>query len=118
HGLRGAPLRPVVVLARGDLAVVQRQPTVTVVGSRTPTPYGAHAAEAFAGALARAGVVLWSGLARGVDAMAHSACLRAHTPTVAVLAGGLDCIYPPEHRELAAAIVARGGCLLRELPPG
>src|SRR5262249_13068810 len=88
--LRDAPLRPLVLFARGDLGVLARAPAATVVGSRTPTPYGLHAAHEFAGALAQAGVVLWSGLARGIDAAAHHACLRARTPTVAVLAGGLD----------------------------
>jgi DNA processing protein len=116
--LRHAPLRPLVLFARGDLGALAHQPAATVVGSRTPTPYGLHAAQEFAGALAAAGVVLWSGLARGIDAAAHRACLRARTPTVAVLAGGLDAIYPPEHRALAESIVLGGGCLLAELPPG
>ncbi|MGE3354665.1 MAG: DNA-processing protein DprA, partial [Planctomycetota bacterium] len=117
-GLRALPLRPNALFVRGDPRALQHAPAIALVGSRTPTPYGTAAADAFAGALARAGVGLWSGLARGIDAIAHRACLRPGAPTVAVLAGGLDRIYPPEHDELARAIVAAGGCLLSELPPG
>jgi DNA processing protein len=68
--------------------------------------------------LARAGASLWSGLARGVDGIVHSACVAAGVPTIAVLAGGLDAIYPAEHAPLADRIVATGGALLSELPPG
>src|SRR5690606_11717619 len=83
-----------------------------------PTPYGADAATRLCMALARSGIVLWSGLARGIDGIAHEACLRAKTPTVAVLAGSLDHIYPPEHQELTERILAGNGCLITELPPG
>jgi DNA processing protein len=114
--LRRAPLRPLVLFVRGDLAALTHAPAVAVVGSRTPTAYGLGAAEDFAGCLARAGLPVWSGLARGVDAAAHTACLQAGAPTVAVLAGGLDAIYPPEHAALAARIAA-AGCLVSELPP-
>jgi DNA processing protein len=115
--LRRMPLRPLVLFVRGDVAALQLQPAVAVVGSRTPTPYGTEAAELLAGALAGAGVPLWSGLARGIDGIAHQACVQRGTPTVAVLAGGLDAIYPPEHTALAARIAERG-CLVSELPPG
>ncbi|MCA8973871.1 MAG: DNA-processing protein DprA [Planctomycetes bacterium] len=109
--------RPLVLFTRGDPAILRREPAVALVGSRTPTPYGRHTAEELARALASAGVILWSGLARGIDAIAHRACIDASVPTVGVLAGGLDHIYPPEHSALADAIVAGGGCLLAELPP-
>jgi DNA processing protein len=115
---RAAPLRPLALFVRGDPAALSLAPAVALVGSRTPTPYGDDAAEALGSALAHAGVPLWSGLARGIDAIAHRACVAAQVPTVAMLAGGLDSIYPPEHHELAAAIVAGGGCLGSELPPG
>ncbi|MBM3973006.1 MAG: DNA-protecting protein DprA [Planctomycetes bacterium] len=116
--MRQAPLRPLCLFVRGDITAIHRSPAVAFVGSRTPTPYGVDAARELAAALARAGAILWSGLARGVDAIAHEACVAAGAPTVAVLAGGLDAIYPPEHEDLAARIVATGGCLLSELPPG
>jgi DNA processing protein len=112
------PLRPLVLFARGNLAALQQRPAAAVIGSRTPTPYGTEAAHQFAAALAHAGICLWSGLARGIDGIAHDTCTKAGVPTVAVLAGGLDRIYPPEHRPLAERILAGGGCLLSELPPG
>jgi DNA processing protein len=111
-------LQPLVLFARGDLQALARTPSVAFVGSRTPTPYGRDAADHLAAALAQAGTVLWSGLARGIDGIAHEACVAAAVPTVAVLAGGLDQVYPPEHAQLAARIEATGGCLLGELPPG
>jgi DNA processing protein len=116
--LRHMPMRPLVLFVRGDPRALQRQPAAAFVGSRTPTPYGSEAARLFADALARAGVCLWSGLARGIDGIAHGACVGHGVPTVAVLAGGLDAIYPPEHVALADRILATGGCLLGELPPG
>ncbi|MGB3969642.1 MAG: DNA-processing protein DprA, partial [Planctomycetota bacterium] len=116
--LRDAPLRPLVLFVRGDPAALTRSPAVAFVGSRTPTPYGTEASHLLARALARAGTSLWSGLARGIDGIAHVACVDANVPTVAVLAGGLDAIYPPEHTPLAERIVAGGGCLVSELPPG
>ncbi|MCC6671344.1 MAG: DNA-protecting protein DprA [Planctomycetes bacterium] len=117
--LREAPLRPLVLFAKGNLELLASPGwDLTIVGSRTPTPYGEAAATDFAEELARAGCVLWSGLALGVDAIAHRAALGLRRPTVAVLAGGLDAIYPRQHESLAAQIVAEGGTLLSELPPG
>jgi DNA processing protein len=116
--LRDAPSRPLVLFVRGDPGALARTPSAAFVGSRSPTPYGVESAHVLAVALARAGAVLWSGLARGIDAIAHGACVDAGVPTVAVLAGGADAIYPPEHAPLAERIVAGGGCVVAELPPG
>ena len=117
--LRAGLLRPLVLFARGWVELlVESRKTATVVGSRTPTPYGFSAATDFCATLARSGFVLWSGLAYGVDAVAHRACLAAGTPTVAVLAGGLDHIYPQHHMGLADEILENGGVLLAETPPG
>lgn len=116
--LSAQPLPPLVLFTRGDAAALRREPAVAIVGSRTPTPYGIDACATLAETLACAGAVIWSGLARGVDALAHRACVAAGTPTVAVLAGGLDAIYPAEHDTLAVEIAAGGGCLCSELPPG
>ncbi len=115
--LRECALRPNALFVRGDAAALAATPAIAVVGSRTPTPYGQDAAQQFAAGLAHAGCAIWSGLARGIDAIAHRACLDANAPTIAVLASGLDRIYPSEHAELAASIVQRGGCLVAELPP-
>ena len=78
------------------------EPMIAIVGSRRATPYGYRAAHRLARDLSDAGVVVVSGLARGIDAAAHRGALEGGTPTVAVMATGLDRIYPPEHVELAA----------------
>jgi len=116
--LASAPLRPLVLFVRGDPGALADAAAVAVVGSRTPTPYGADAAAVLANALAAAGTTLWSGLARGIDGIAHGASVACNAPGVAVLAGGLDAIYPPEHGALATALERTGGCLVSELPPG
>jgi DNA processing protein len=117
--LQRAPLRPLALFARGDLTLLDphRVRTLTIVGSRTPTAYGIAATNDFATACARAGLVLWSGLALGVDGIVHECALTAGTPTVAVLAGGLADVYPRAHADLAERIVAAGGLWLSELPP-
>lgn len=116
--LRHAPGRPLVLFVRGRLEALGHLPAIAVVGSRAATTYGRLAAEDFAAALARAGVAVWSGLARGIDGIAHEATLLAGGTTVAVMAGGLDATYPPEHEPLARRIIDAGGCLVAELPPG
>ncbi|MCA8943634.1 MAG: DNA-processing protein DprA, partial [Planctomycetes bacterium] len=74
--LRGAPCRPVVLFARGDLSLLESSHrALAIVGSRTPTAYGLAATEDFTAAIARTGTAIWSGLATGVDATAHRACL-------------------------------------------
>jgi len=94
-------------------------PAVAIVGSRRCTAYGERTAERLAAELAASGVFVASGLARGVDAAAHRGALSEGAGrTVAVLAGGLDHIYPGEHRGLAERIVAEGGCLLSEQAVG
>src|SRR5437879_4437890 len=90
---------------------------IAIVGSRRATPYGQRAARGLARDLSDAGVVVVSGLARGIDAAAHRGALEGPTPTVAVMATGLDRIYPPEHAELAQAI-ALTGALVTEAEDG
>jgi DNA processing protein len=84
---------------------------VALVGTRHPTPYGRKVAKALAEGLARAGATIVSGLARGIDGIAHRGALDAGGRTLAVLAGGLSRLYPPEHRTLAGEVVAAGALL-------
>ncbi|HKC18432.1 MAG TPA: DNA-processing protein DprA [Candidatus Dormibacteraeota bacterium] len=93
-------------------------PRVAVVGSRRPTPYGEAVAEELALALARAGVVIISGLALGIDAAAHRGALNAGGVTVAVMGTGVDVIYPAAHAILAEAIIKGGGALVSQFPDG
>ncbi|MBL8847338.1 MAG: DNA-protecting protein DprA [Hyphomicrobium zavarzinii] len=90
-------------------------PCVAIVGSRQASAAGTKLSRLFARELAESGLVIVSGLARGIDAAAHEASLAYGT--VAVLAGGVDIIYPPEHETLQARI-GEEGCLLTEQPPG
>ncbi|MCC6419927.1 MAG: DNA-protecting protein DprA, partial [Gemmataceae bacterium] len=116
ESLRDIPQSPPVLFVRGT-AGPQFAEAVAVVGTRHPTPYGRQAAEQFCEALAQAGVAIVSGLARGVDAIAHRVALEHGAPTVGVLAGGIDQVYPRENAGLAERILAQG-CLVSEYPPG
>ena len=93
-------------------------PRVAIVGSRRPTPYGEAVAEELALELARAGVVIVSGLALGIDAAAHRGALNGAGITVAVMGTGVDVIYPAGHTALAEAILAGGGALVSQFPDG
>ena len=93
-------------------------PRVAVVGARRPTPYGEAVAERLAADLAGAGVVVVSGLARGIDAAAHRGSLAAGGVTVAVLGTGVDIVYPAENAGLAAQVLERGGALVSEFADG
>jgi DNA processing protein len=104
------------VRGHGDAAVLA-EPAVAIVGARACSDYGAHVARSLARELAAAGVVVISGLARGVDGWAHRGSLDAGGPTVAVLGCGIDRDYPRAHTSLAAEIVATG-LVVSEYPPG
>lgn len=105
--LAEAPVPPRLLYVRGELLPRDRE-AVAIVGSRLCTSYGRKVAQQLAYDLARAGVTIISGLARGIDASAHRGALEAGGRTIAVLAGGLSKIYPPEHKELAAEVMAQG----------
>jgi DNA processing protein len=90
---------------------------IAVVGTRKATPYGRQVAEQLSSELSANGITIISGLARGIDAIAHRAALQSGGRTLAVFANGLDMVYPPEHKRLAASI-ADQGALISEYPPG
>lgn len=106
---------PPILWARGDLSMLQK-PCVAIVGTRRATAYGSRVTRELAGALARAGACVVSGLARGIDANAHHGALEADGATCAVLGTGLDVVYPKAHDQLQAEIGSRG-LLLSELEP-
>jgi DNA processing protein len=108
--------RPPVLYVRGELKPDDEW-AVAIVGTRRATPYGRQAAEHFAGDLARHRITVVSGLARGVDAVAHRAAMSAGGRTIAVQACGLDMVYPPEHAKLAMEI-AHKGALVSDYPLG
>lgn len=107
---------PPVLYLRGELKEGDEW-SLAVVGTRRPTPYGRQAAEELAYGLARNNVTIVSGLARGIDAIAHRAALDAGGRTIAVLACGLDMVYPREHSRLALDIAAHGA-LVSDYPLG
>jgi DNA processing protein len=108
---------PPVLWVRGDARLLNR-PGIAVVGTRQPTPYGAGMAEMLSRDLARRGMVVMSGMARGVDTCAHKGALEAGGATVAVWGTGVDVIYPKENKKLAEQIVAQGGAIVSEFPLG
>ncbi|HEY8744475.1 MAG TPA: DNA-processing protein DprA [Chloroflexota bacterium] len=107
---------PPVVYLRGRV-LPDDQLALAVVGTRGASAYGRLVTERFVSALVENGVTIVSGLARGIDAVAHRAALQAGGRTIAVLGSGVDSIYPSEHRGLAEAVVA-SGALLSEYAPG
>ena len=114
--LQEIPQSPPVLFVRGSSGP-QFEQALAVVGTRRVTPYGREVCEQYCGAVARAGVAIVSGLARGIDSIAHRVAVDEGAPTVAVLAGGIDGIYPKENAGLAERVMGQG-CVVSEYPPG
>jgi DNA processing protein len=108
---------PVVLFVRGNVQALS-EAGIAVVGTRHPTPYGLGMSERLACDLAGGGVIIISGLARGVDTAAHRGAVNARGKTVAVFGTGVDEIYPRENKKLAEQILANGGALISEFPVG
>ena len=106
---------PDVLFVRGELS---ERPAIAVVGTRRCTAYGTRIARSYGRAIADAGWVLVSGLARGVDAAAHTGTVERGGVGVAVLGSGPDVVYPREHRSLLDSLVASKGAMVTEYPPG
>ena len=107
---------PPVLYVRGEV-LTDDEWAVAVVGTRRITSYGRQVTVEIGAALARSGVTVVSGLARGIDAAAHQSALDAGGRTLAVLGSGVDRIYPPEHRRMAEQIVTQGA-VISDYPPG
>lgn len=114
--LRELPDAPPVLYIQGTIVDADRW-AVAFVGTRRATVYGREMTHRLVSGLVNAGLTIVSGLALGIDAAAHKAALDAGGRTLAVLGSGIDVIYPPEHRQLAAAIAERGA-VITEFPPG
>jgi DNA processing protein len=106
---------PLVLYVRGNVEAIG-QPGVAIVGARHPTPYGLGMAERLACDLAARGLVIFSGLARGVDAAGHRWAIAGKGKSVAVFGTGVDVIYPKENTRLAEQMLALGGALISEFP--
>jgi DNA processing protein len=115
--LRSLDDPPALLWVRGDPGALAAR-SVAVVGTREPTDFGLSSAEMTSRAAARSAWTVVSGLAKGIDTAAHRAVLDAGGSTVAVLAGGLDRVYPAENRDLAEQVADHGGALVSEHPPG
>jgi DNA processing protein len=113
--LSAIPDPPPLVWSKGDATHLLR-PSIAIVGSRAATSHGLEMARRLASDLAAAGLIIVSGLARGIDSAAHAAALASGGATVAVLGCGLDRVYPAEHAELARSICS-AGALVSEFPP-
>ncbi len=108
---------PLVLYVRGDTEVIGKF-GVAVVGTRHPTPYGVGVAERLSCDLAARGLIIFSGMARGIDTAAHRGALNAHGKTVAVWGTGVDVTYPKENQRIADQILGTGGAIVSEFPLG
>jgi DNA processing protein len=108
---------PPVLWVRGNVQLLAR-PSIAVVGTRHPSPYGAGVGEMLSRDLSARRLTIVSGMARGIDTCAHKGALAARTATIAVWGTGIDVVYPKENRKLADEIVATGGTIVSEMPMG
>jgi DNA processing protein len=116
--LRAIDLPPPVLFVQGEVAALAADQAVAVVGTRRATERGRLAAARLAAAIAKAGAVIVSGLAVGIDGSAHAAVVHEGRPTIAVLGSGHRYLYPRAHARLARGIIATGGAVVSEMWPG
>ncbi|MEQ9265954.1 MAG: DNA-processing protein DprA [Balneolaceae bacterium] len=108
---------PILLWVKGNVKALSR-PGVGVIGTRNATTYGKKKAIGFTQELSKAGLAIFSGLAYGIDALAHKTAVESNGITVAVLGSGVDNIYPRKHATLAKDIIKSGGAVISEFPPG
>ena len=108
---------PTILYVKGDISGLDN--ALSIVGTRKYTPYGARIAEKLSRELSEAGIPIISGLALGIDSIAHRGCLDGNSKTIAILGGGMSsqALYPRTNQSLANAIVSSGGALVSEFPP-
>lgn len=108
---------PTILYVKGDISGLEN--ALAIVGTRKYTPYGARIAEKLSRELSEAGIPIISGLALGIDSIAHRGCMDGKSKTIAVLGGGIspEALYPKTNQALANAIIASGGALISEFPP-
>ena len=109
------PSSPTKLYCRGDISILNNK-SVAIIGTRNPTEFGRKAALRLAEIFVNNGFTIVSGLALGCDTYAHEGCLNANGKTIAVLAHGLNTIYPKENKKLSEKILENGGCLISEYP--
>jgi len=117
--LKEIPDFPPVLYYKGNIEILNQHPSIALVGTRKPTAYGKQATQKLTQDLVSAGITIVSGLAFGLDSIAHKACLESHGLTVAILGNGLaeKNISPRSHLPLAKAIINNNGVLISEYPP-
>ncbi len=108
---------PVILFYRGNIESLNEQHTIAIIGTREPTEYGYRIAVRLGEMMAEAGIVTVSGLALGCDTGGHTGTINKNGTTVALLANGLDTIYPKENQLLASELLDLGGCLISEYAP-
>jgi len=109
---------PIALYCRGNIELLNSTKNIAIIGTRNPTVLGMKVARRLAYQFSKRGYVIVSGLAIGIDTAGHYGALEANGPTVAVLAGGLDKIYPKENTDLAEQIIQKNGLLISENPIG
>ena len=110
------PDPPIVLYAKGNIKLLNR-PQIAVIGTRQPTAYGISSAQQLVAGLIKQGYIITSGLALGIDTVAHKVALKSHMPTVAVVGCGVDICYPRSHQVVYNEIV-KYGVVVSEIPPG
>jgi len=116
--LKNIPDPPICLYVRGNIKNFDFDKlTIGIVGTRTPTIYGTQIARKFSSELTKAGFTIVSGLALGIDAIAHWECLNSRGITIAVLGCGVNIIYPADNRNLYYKIIEKGGLIISEFPP-
>lgn len=119
--LRNISDPPICLYVKGDikgLSQLEQEYPFAIVGTRKPTSYGVYLARKFSHDLATAGFVIVSGLALGIDAIAHTTALEVKAKTIAILGCGVDIVYPPSNRRIYEGMIQSGGTIVSEFPPG